>query len=73
MFYLTIIRKSRLFDLMHILNALTSQFVSEFTFYTDSQLFCAFRVYPVSPLHSQTRMQLYRCLRYLLCLRIYLQ
>ena len=67
------IRKPRLFDLLHILNTLTSQFVSEFTFYTDSQLFCTFKMYLAYPLHSQTRMLLYRCLRCLQYLHTYLQ
>ena len=57
------IRKARIFDLLHILNTLTSQFVNKFKFYTDFQLFYILRVYPVSPLHSQTKMQPYRCLR----------
>lgn len=57
------IRKARIFDLLHIPNTLTSQFVNKFKFYTDFQLFYILRVYPVSPLRNQTRKQLYRCLR----------
>ena len=63
MFYLIIFVKPGIFDLLHILNTLTSQFVNKFKFYTDFQLFCILRVYPVSPLRNQTRKQLYRSLR----------
>lgn len=39
------IRKARIFDLLHILNTLTSQFVNKFKFYTDFQLFCIVRIF----------------------------
>lgn len=67
------IRKARIFDLLHIPNTLTSQFVNKFKFYTDFQLFYILRVYPVSPLRNQTRKQLYRYLKCLQYLHIYLQ